>query len=180
MFTNPLNYDHQRTCRWGRSYFVEAIHLFLESRCFLETQCIAGSLLLIQLKATPLVFDALLTVLSGDIPCITADDVSGSKLLALESYVPMLPHSPDLSRAPSFQSNRTVIQSVLNANLCSRSMARPPEVDLALSGHHGSHGHLVPWLQLMFQYLSPPKIAQGTIGFYYEKTHIPRGTLQES
>jgi hypothetical protein len=144
MFTNSLDYDQQRTCRWGRSYFVEGIHLFLESRCFLETQCIAGSLLLVQLNATPVVFDAFLTVLSEDIPCITADDVSGSKLLALESHVPMLPHNSDLSRGPSFQSNRTVIQSGLNTDLCSRSMARPPEVDLGLSGHHGSHRHLVP------------------------------------
>jgi hypothetical protein len=161
-----------------KSSFVERIRLFLEFQRFLDTPCLAGPSLHVPSNETPPIFKDFLAVLTGGLPCITADNSNGLKLLVLESQFTALPDSPGISRAPSFQSSRRVIQSDRNADAFSKSIAPLPDVDVVLSVPHGSYRDLVPHLQPMFQYLSRPKIAQGMVGFRPEKTQITRRNLQ--
>jgi hypothetical protein len=66
------------------SHFVERIFLFLEFQQFLETPALVGPSLHVRLNVTPPVFEDFLTVLTGDLPCITADGSNGLKPLALK------------------------------------------------------------------------------------------------
>jgi hypothetical protein len=65
-------------------YFVDRIPLFLEVRRFLQSPAPARSSLHVPLNATHRVFENFLTVLRGGLPCMTADNSHGLKLLALE------------------------------------------------------------------------------------------------
>jgi hypothetical protein len=94
---------------------------------------------------------------------------------SLKSYVAVLHDGSGLSRAPSFRSNRRVIQSDRKADTCSRSMDTLPDIGFVLSVPHGSYRDLVPHLKSMFQSFTRPKIAQETIGFYLKKKQIACG-----
>jgi hypothetical protein len=84
-----------------------------------------------------------------DCPSIMADNLISLKLLALQSYITVLPHSSGLSCAPSFQSNRTVIHDDRKSDACSRSIAPPTDVGLVIFVPHGSYCDLVAPLQPM-------------------------------
>jgi hypothetical protein len=97
--------------------------LFFKFRGVLETIHLAGFPFHVRPNVTSPVFEDFLTVLAGDLPPITGDNLIGLKLLTLESCVTMLPHNSGLSHAQLFQLNRGVIESDGNTDARSRSMA---------------------------------------------------------